>query len=84
MKTKNETRPFPKKTSALLSRFVLRTGTKGPPASAPQCGHVEHLWSQFVSQPGLKVIGISPDRVVPVVEPGLKALWNRDCCPVFY
>lgn len=34
--------------------------------------------SKKCSELGLKVLGFSPDPLVPVSEPGLKALWNRD------
>src|SRR3954466_14295601 len=54
------------------------TGTKGPPAWAAGCGHVEAHLSRFWFEPGLKGEGISNDPLVPVQEPGLKALMNRD------
>ena len=41
-------------------------------------GHVEAHWSRFVFEPGLMGGGISNDPLVPVHEPGLKALTNRD------
>jgi hypothetical protein len=55
--------------------LVLPTGTKGPPAWAPRSGHVEPLLSRFVSEPGLKVLGFSPDPLVPVPEPGQMGLF---------
>ena len=60
------------------------TGTKGPPAWAPRTGHVEAHLSRFWIEPGLKGQGISTDPLVPVPEPGQKALMNRDNRPFFY
>ena len=69
---------------AFWSRFMAPTGTKGPLAWAARSGHVEAHLSRFVLEPGLKGGGISNDPLVPVQEPGLKALTNRDKCPLFY
>ena len=60
------------------SRLVPPTGTKGPPDWARRTGHVEAHLSGFVFEPGLMGGGISNDPLVPVHEPGLKALTNRD------
>ncbi len=43
-----------------------------------------HHWSRFWIEPGLKGQGISTDPLVPVQEPGQKALTNRDNRSVFY
>ena len=51
---------------------------KGPPAWARRTGHVEDHLSRFVFEPGLMGGGISNDPLVPVHDPGLKALMNRD------
>ena len=42
-----------------------------------------HL-SRFVSELGLKVLGFSPDPLVPVREPGQMGLMNRDKWAFFY
>ena len=47
-------------------------------------GHVEAHLSRFWIEPGLKGGGISTDTLVPVPEPGLKALTNPDYRPFFY
>ena len=60
------------------------TGTKGSPAWALHTAHVEAHQSRFWIEPGLKGQGISTDTLVPVQEPGLKALTNRDYRPFFY
>ena len=66
------------------SRLVPPTVTKGPPAWARRTGHVEAHLSRFVFEPGLMGGGINNDTLIPVHEPGLKALTNRDCRPFFY
>ena len=55
-----------------------------PPAWALRTGHVEAHLSRFCIEPGLKGHGISTDPLVPVQEPGQKALTNRDNRPFFY
>ena len=69
---------------AYWSRLVPPTGTKGSPTWAPRTGHVEAHLSRFWIEPGLKGQGISTDPLVPVQEPGQKALTNRDNMPFFY
>ena len=59
---------------AFWYRLVPPTGTKGPPAWARSTGHVEAHLSRFGLEPGLKGGGISHDPLVPVQEPGLKAV----------
>ena len=60
------------------SRLEPPTGTKGPLTGVGAQGHVEAHWSRFWFEPGLMGGGISNDPLVPVHEPGLKALTNRD------
>ena len=69
---------------AYWSRLVPPTGTKGSPDWALRTAHVEAHQSRFWIEPGLKGGGISTDTLVPVQEPGLKALTNRDYRPFFY
>ena len=50
----------------------------------PAFGHVDSHWSRFISKPGLMTLVISPDALVPVQEPGLMGLMNRDKWTCFY
>ena len=66
------------------SRLEPPTGTKGPPDWARRTGHVEAHLPRFEFESGLMGGGINKDPLVPVHEPGLKALTNRDKFPLFY
>ena len=63
----------------LWSRFVSRTGTKAPPLCAPSRAHVEAHLSRVVDTRDKSHPPSSPDPLIPVVKPGPKALWTRDC-----
>ena len=62
----------------------VEASAMGETRNGSSIGHVEQHLSRFVSEPGLKVIGFSPDPLVPVPEPGQMDLWNRDKWTFFY
>ena len=61
----------------LLSRAVLRTGTRGPHPRAEPLATWGTLLNLAVTDPGLEGGASSPDSTVPGHYPGLEALTTR-------
>jgi len=66
--------------------LVIPTGTKGPPHVARPGGPLVPIGAPLVpgAKPGLKEGTFSPDFVLPVPKPGLKAVENREYNPFLH
>ena len=69
--------------------MVILTGTKEPPHVARPRGLFSPSWSYLPTgtkgeKPGLKEGTFSPDFVLPVPKPGLKAVENREYGPFLH